>query len=183
MALAAAHLVACDDGRTYYPVKVCPKLCDGTAFGRSGHPYKRVAVALPAEHYKAIPAQQDVMLMTDIGITSLTKDQRLECRVGDQSNWRCEAPLARPGFTPERYQQYDMVDGSLSHDEVDLRPGQDLGLEESIFYTQWCHWKLVQWHDDTTDKDDKVASTTPPPPPLKVVVLGLVYWVTGCMPP
>src|SRR6516165_2527327 len=111
LALGAASLVACDDGRTYYPIKHCETTrCE--VFGANGK-QQRVLDALPPERFVAVPAQQDVM-STGVGFTySLVKDFSFECRVADQRNWHCMGP-SEPDFIPEGY---FMADGELSHAE------------------------------------------------------------------
>jgi hypothetical protein len=170
LALTAAWVVACDDGRTYYPVKLCNKqLCDNV--NARGKTHKRFAVALGWEQYTAVPEQQDVMLATGLGVTSLTKDEHLECRVADQRNWQCVGSFDEPDFIPEGY---FMRDGELSHSERS-RLG-DMG-DEAIDYTRWCDWQQVSWHTATSDKDDTPASREPV---LPLLLAGVVYWVTGC---
>jgi hypothetical protein len=166
--LALTAMVACGEGGTYYPIKFCHKrLCEGDINAR-GKTHTRFVVALKWERYTVVPEQQDVMLTTSLGVTSLTKDFHLECRVADQRNWECRAPL-EDDFAPEAYA---MRDGELSHSERS-RVGE---MDEAINYTSWCDWKQVSWHDATSDKDD-------PPGPRETVLpepfAAVVYWVTG----
>ena len=105
IAVGAVSLVACDEGRTYYPIRFCyePR-CE--RINVRGETRKRFAVALQPERFAAIPARQDVMLTRGLGggstTFSLTQDFQFECRVADRRDWRCTGP-AEPGFNGEVY--------------------------------------------------------------------------------
>jgi hypothetical protein len=170
--LTAASVVACDDGRTYYPIKDClNSRCEVLAHGK---PYKRVADALAPERYAAVPERQEVMITTGTGagaITfSLVKDYSFDCRVADQRNWQCVGP-DEPDSLPAAY---FMADGELSHRESSRLGAKD---EDLIEYATWCDWQQVSWHNETSDKDDPPG---PRQPVLPLLLAGVVYWVTGC---
>jgi len=172
IALTAAWLVACDDGRTYYPVKHCgEKRCEVLAHGK---PYKRVSAALAAERYTAVPERQEVLITRGTGEDALTfslvKDYSLDCRVADQRNWQCVGP-DEPDFLPEAY---FMADGAVSHRESSRLGEKDDGV---IMYTHWCDWQQVRWHNDTEKDDPANLQRYGLPNPLS----DIVYWLTGCL--
>jgi hypothetical protein len=174
LALGAVSLVACGEGRTYYPVRFCyePR-CE--RINVHGETRKRFAVALEPERFAAIPARQDVMLTWGRGggstTFSLTQDFQFECRVADQRDWRCTGP-AEPGFYAEVYL---MGDGEPSHSEKRPFGG---GLPSAIHYTSWCDWKQVTWHNDTSNTDDPPGHREHV---LPAPLLMIVYWMTGCI--
>ena len=157
LALLTLWAVACDEGRTYYPVVFCNKLCEDE-INATGHPHKRAALVFPEERYNALPAQQDVIRSAGDIIESLTRDKHLECHVLNQCNWYCLGnTFATSTGIPE---SYDMTDCELvSNRFIVNEQGYKAGNvpKQDLEYRSWWRWMMVQWHNDMIDEDD-----TPP---------------------